>query len=454
MTVVDLAMSSVRHRRSAFVATFLTLFLGAVIVMAFAAMVDTAAGDGVDSTTSEALNTMGTMVGGWSLIIVVFAVISTLGLSVRQRASELALLKSIGATPGQVNRLIVGETFVVAIVATVAALAPAALAGKLLLEILQETGQAGEEVAYAFGSTALTVGFAVTVVGATVAAAAAARRSGRMRAREAMSAAALEQPRMGRKRVVAAGVFIALGVYLGIMTATVFHGKGMDAMQTAGQASVWFGIGLALLAPTLLRKVTGWLGGLLMRSGSGGWLAVQNMEQRTQQMAGALMPVILFTAISTGTLYMQSIENAAAPSPNSTIPAGEAQTVETLNFVVVGMIAVFAAIMVINTLVAATTHRRQEFGQQRLAGSTPPQVLRMVGMEGAVLASAGVLFGSMASIVTVIPFSIARTSSVLPDVTIALYGGIVGVAVLLTLVSSLGAAHQAMRPPAVEAVAA
>jgi hypothetical protein len=65
------------------------------------------------------------------------------------------------------------------------------------------------------------------------------------------------------------------------------------------------------------------------------------------------------------------------------------RSIETLNFVVVGMIAVFAAIMPVNTLVAATIQRRREFGRHRLVGSTPPQVLGMVSVEGAVLTAVG-----------------------------------------------------------------
>jgi putative ABC transport system permease protein len=120
--------------------------------------------------------------------------------------------------------------------------------------------------------------------------------------------------------------------------------------------------------------------------------------------------------------------------------------------VVTGLIALFACIMLINTLVAATTYRRREFGQQRLVGATPGQVLGMVTFEGAALAVTGVLFGGMASLVTVLPYSIARTDSVVPDSSLWMFAGIVAVAV--TLASSLGTARRVIRTPAVEAVAA
>jgi hypothetical protein len=132
-------------------------------------------------------------------------------------------------------------------------------------------------------------------------------------------------------------------------------------------------------------------------------------------MGTALMPIILFTVIAAGTLYMQSIENSVAHVPGS-VTLAEAQNIETLNLVV-SMIAVFAAITLLNTLAAA-----------------------------------GVFLGSIASLATIIPYRIARTGAILPDTTILLCLGIVVVAVLLTLGSNLGAARRTIRLPAVDAI--
>jgi ABC-type antimicrobial peptide transport system permease subunit len=447
-----LALRSLRFRAGAFLASFVVMFLGATILMAFASMLDTGMGEGVPATSKETLITMASVVGGWGLLLVVFAVTSTLTLSVHQRSTEMALLKSIGATPAQIGRMIVGEAAVVAIAAALLAIPPAMLGGRLLLELLASTDQVAPDVAYAFGPIAINMGLGITFVSATIAAVLTARRATRMRAAESLVAAATDNARMSKKRMVAAWIFIALGLNMGVMTATVMHGKGTDAMQTAGQASIWFAIGLALLAPVLVRTVTVVLAGLLQTLGGvSGYLTVQNVRQRTNQMASALMPIILFTGIATGTLYMQSIENGAAAA-EGIAQTNEQKNIETLNFVVIGMVVLFAAIMLINTLIAATTYRGREFGQQRLVGATPPQVLRMVSIEGIVLTATGVLFGTIASMVTILPFSIARTSSVLPDSTIGIYLGIVALAVTLTLATSLGTTRRAIRTPAIEAV--
>jgi ABC-type antimicrobial peptide transport system permease subunit len=449
-----LALRSLRHRAGGFAASFIAMFLGATMLMAFASMLDTAGGAHVDADSEETLFNMATIVGGWGLIIIAFAVASTLTLSVRQRGAEMALLKNVGATPAQVGRMIVGEAALVSLVAAAAAIPPAILGGRLLFERLQATDQVAPAVDYAFGPVAIGMGLGITFVGATIAALVTARRAARMRASEALLDAEIDRAPMRRRRIVAAFLFLALGLDTAIVTMTVFNGEGIDAMQTAGQASIWASIGLALLAPALVRRVSARLARVVeRRGGAAGYLAAQNVRQRTRETAGALMPIILFTAIATGTLYMQSIENAADPAANASITAAEARNIETLNLVVVGMIAVFAAIMLINTLVAATARRRREFGRQRLAGSTPPQVLRMVSLEGAVLAATGVLFGSLAALFTVVPYSVARTGSIVPEATPAIYLGVVALAASLTLASGVGAARRTIRTPAVEAAA-
>lgn len=449
-----LALRSLRHRTTAFVASFLSLLLGATILMAFASMLDTSAGEGVSAVDRETLTTMAAVVGGWGLVIVAFGVASTLTLMVRQRGGEIALLKSIGATPAQIRRMIVGEAAVMAVVAAAAAIVPAILAGSLLLDLLQDTGQVGAGLQYRFGPIAVGMGLGITFAAATLAALLAARRAARMRAREAVVAAAVEDPRMSRRRIAAACLFLVLGLDLAVVTATVMRGEGVDAMATAGQASILVAIGLSLLAPALVRVVAARLAGPLERRGdAGAWLTALNVRQRSHQMASALVPVVLFVGIAVGTLSMQGIENAAVDAAGGRQTAEE-RSVETLNLVVVAMISLFAAIMLVNTLVAATTYRRGEFGQQRLAGSTPPQVLGMVGLESLVLLCTGVLFGTIASLFTIVPFSVARTGTVLPGSPIGVYLATVGAATLLTLGSSLCAARRALRTPAVEAAAA
>jgi putative ABC transport system permease protein len=245
-------------------------------------------------------------------------------------------------------------------------------------------------------------------------------------------------------------VFLVIGANCAVLTATLMDGKGIDAMQTGGQAGIWASIGLALFAPELLRLVTAVLAGPVRWAGGvAGELAVLGVRQRTRQLAGAVMPVALFTGIATGTVYMQGIEDDAAAG---TVQPDYAQDAQTLNYVVVGMITVFVAIMLVNTLVAATAHRRREFAQQRLAGSTRGQLLAMVALEGLLVTATGVLAGSVASLFTILPFGSARADRWWPDATPAAYAVIVAVAVALTAFALLGTTRRAIRGVAVAAL--
>ena len=432
--MIAVALRNLRHRPGGFVATFLSAFLGAALIMAFASLLDTASG--AYATSNESLVTTASVGGGWCLVIVAFAVTSTLTLAVRQRDHQFALLRSVGATGPQLRRMIVGEAVAVALPASAVAVPVGWALGRVLVDLLQNTGQVASTIDPVFGPIALGAGFGVTLAGSLAAAVATARRTaaqGRRRQRPLL-------------RRIGAGLFLLTGANCAVLTATLMDGKGIDAMQTAGQAGIWAAIGLALLAPELLRLVTAVLSPVVRLFGAPGELALSG-----PRLSSAVMPVLLFTGIATGTVYMQGIEDRAAAGQ---IQPAFAQDIQTLNYVVVGMVTVFVAIMLVNTLIAATTHRRREFAQQRLAGATRGQVTGMVALEGVLITVTGVLGGLVASLFTVLPFGSARADRVWPDASPAAFGIVAAIAVVLTASALVQTARRALRGPATAAVRA
>jgi putative ABC transport system permease protein len=124
-----------------------------------------------------------------------------------------------------------------------------------------------------------------------------------------------------------------------------------------------------------------------------------------------------------------------------------------LNYVVVGMIALFAAMTMVNTIVAAMAGRRRELAQERLAGATPGQLAAMVAIESAVLATIGIVAGAVASLATIVPYSIVRGGSLLPDAPVSIAAGVAAAALVLTMAASLAASRRAGGLPAELAVA-
>ncbi|MBW8481237.1 FtsX-like permease family protein [Actinomadura parmotrematis] len=448
-----LALRSLRRRAGAFTASLAAMALGSAIIMAFASMLDTARAGGATGQARSTLVTMASVVGGWGLLLVAFAVTSTLTLAIEQRAAETALLKSAGATPGQLTRMIVGEACGLAAAGTALGVLPGALAGRGLLGLLHGTHQVPADVGYAFGAAALSIGAGVTFASAFLAALVAARRAGRTGAAASLAAASAGTARLSRKRLVLAALFLLGAVDEAVVTVTVMDGKGSDAMATSGQADILAAIGLALLSPVLVR----WAAALLDRPfrafGAAGDLAITTMRRRAPSVASAVTPVVLFTGTAVGTLFLQATENAATAAAGLAKTADQ-KAIETLNLTVIGMVVLFTAIMLVNTLVAATAHRRREFAQARLAGAVPGQVLGAVALESAAVILIGVACGTVAAVFTVVPFGLARKGSAAPDGSVWTYLAVVGLAVALTGITALGAARRTVRTPAIEAVTA
>lgn len=152
--------------------------------------------------------------------------------------------------------------------------------------------------------------------------------------------------------------------------------------------------------------------------------------------------------MATGTLHLMAIQSDVT---EGMVKDAEAKNIEFLNYVVVGMIAVFTAIMIVNTLVAAMVQRRREFGQQRLTGATRGQLLGMVGIEGVLLTVVGVVLGILASTATIVPYSMVKLDQPLPNSGVGLLLGVMGVAALATVGTGLIAARRGLRIPAIDA---
>jgi putative ABC transport system permease protein len=428
-------MRSIRQRPGRFLATLLSAFLGAAVIMTFSSMHDTAGRPGVDPVSAETLRTAAGVVGGYGTLLVFFAVASTLTVNVRQRAAELELLRCSGATPAQLKRMVVGEAAAVALAGAALAIVPAVLGGRLLLEVFRDSGQVADSVGHSFGPIALTTGIGTTLLAAAGAAFLALRRAARGR-REG-----------GRARTVLAYAALAAG---GAAACSTFAFSATDAALMAPPAygAILLSVGCALMAPRLL---VGVLDRLPLR-GACGWLAVRNLRERSGPLAGILMSLILFTAVSTATLTMQAVESDAVAA-SGRVKSVDAKNLETLNFTVVGIVVVFVCVMLVNSLYAATTYRGREFGQQRLAGATPGQVLGVVGTETLVLTVTGVLFGTPAALAGIVPFTVVRGDAVVPGQTAGVWAVVVSVAAAVTLGTALTTARRVLRAPAVRAVA-
>jgi putative ABC transport system permease protein len=427
--VTGLAIRSLRHRATAFTATFLAVFLGSAMIGSFAAVAETGTGP-VSDADAETLATMGGVVGAWGSLIVLFSVASTVGITVTHRATELGLLRTVGASPRQVRRLVRSETLVVATVAAALGGVVAYAGGAGMLALLRGP-MVSESVTYDAGPISVGGAALGMVLTSLLASSVAARRATRGPARLVLAEAAAEAGRIRWWRIAAAVLLIGYGVVMAMVTVLVTADSDdpYAAMQTSGSSSILVGVGMAALAPVWLR----WAARLLpaSRRGAATYLAVGNAQYRAPLLAGVLAPIIVLVSAAVGVVMLVGIDGRTL---EGTVEGAELVTL--LNYVVTGMLALFAAIMVVNGIAAMLAHRRTELARLQLIGATPTQVRASVRAEMTIVAVVGVLLGGLASLATVLPFADARGEGLVPDGQLWFPPLVAAVAVGLTLAAA------------------
>ncbi|MCF2526786.1 FtsX-like permease family protein [Yinghuangia soli] len=124
------------------------------------------------------------------------------------------------------------------------------------------------------------------------------------------------------------------------------------------------------------------------------------------------------------------------------------------NAFILGAIAVFTALGVVNTIVMATASRAREFAVLRLAGTTRRQVTAMLRREFAVAAAVGIGIGTGIAWLTLGAFANGITGRFDPAMPPAIYLPLVAATVALIYGSGLLAARSALRRDPVEAIGA
>ncbi|MEU3732053.1 ABC transporter permease [Streptomyces sp. NPDC033538] len=231
-----------------------------------------------------------------SAFVTVFVVASAFAFTVAQRRREFGLLRTIGATPRQVRRMVYGEALVVgAAGAAVGALLGAVLA-PALTGLLVDAGfqPAGFEVRLRWWVPAGA--FAVGPVVALLGAGAASRRASRVRPLEAMREAVVDSRPMTRRRWITGLAATALGAACSVGTA--FSGADGMVLLTLGTA-MGLTTGLTLLLPALVGPVIGALTRpLTRRPGATALLVRENMITAVRRTAATVAPVLATVAFA------------------------------------------------------------------------------------------------------------------------------------------------------------
>ncbi len=228
-----------------------------------------------------------------------FLIYNTFSMLVAQRTRELALLRAIGASHGQVLHSILAEAVAVAVVASIVGIVVGAGFARGLQFLFQAAGAPFPASALVFAprtiAVSLIVGLVITVLSAMLP----ARRAATIPPVAAMRD---ETPpiRTLRRRTVIGGFLAGAGLGLAIMAPRLAEFGTQRGALMAGVAAGLILLGVLALAPELARPATAVLGGVFR--GVTGRLARGNTRRnprRTAATAGALtIGVALMSAIS------------------------------------------------------------------------------------------------------------------------------------------------------------
>ncbi|MFG1805052.1 FtsX-like permease family protein [Streptomyces sp. NPDC049040] len=255
------------------------------------------------------LVSMGGAIGGTSLLVAVLVVVGTFALSIQQRHRELALLRAIAATSGQIRRLIGREALLVGGAAGVlGSLAGLPLAHWLLGRFVA-IGALPDTLRPTVGFLPMAAGTGATLLGAWAAARISARRIARIHPAQALAEAATER-RTGRGRTVAGLILLAGGGALVAVLGT------LDTEPAATPVTYLCVVVLAgavsLLGPFVVAAGTALLAGPLRLGRFPGLMAGRNVRHNAVRMAAAVTPLALLVAMSSTVLFVRPTLDAAA----------------------------------------------------------------------------------------------------------------------------------------------
>ncbi|MGW6682122.1 FtsX-like permease family protein [[Kitasatospora] papulosa] len=265
---------------------------------------------------AEALTAVNALLGtaaGITGFVSVFVVASTFSFAVAQRRREFGLLRTAGATPGQVRRTVVVEALVVGVLASAAGCLLGDAAAPLLAGRLADEGLAPAWFAVGDATwplhTAFWTGLGVALAGVAVA----SHRAGRIRPVEALRDAAVDAGGIPLSRLLAGAAVLLTG--LGLLGWSLVTDPG-DALKRKAYIlqPMWIIVGCALLAPLLVRPLTRLLTWLPARlPGATGLLARQNASASLRRTAAVAAPVLITVAL-TGSLLgtVATIDEARA----------------------------------------------------------------------------------------------------------------------------------------------
>jgi len=274
------------------------------------------------TTVSQALSSLNTLLLVFALIslfVGAFTIFNTFSIIVGQRTRELALLRVVGASRGQVLRSVLSEAAIVGFVSSAIGVGLGVAAAVGLKALLGGFGASLPSGSLTFEPRTAVVGLAVGTLVTVVSAIGPARNAVRIPPVAALTARAADGAGAGlaRRRLISGTALTVLGVLL------LALGLSKPVVALVGAGAVCIFVGVAMLAPAIARPLSDLIGRpLAALLGTPGWLGRENSMRspaRTAQTASALM--VGLALVSAMAVFGASYSQSATSSVDQAISA-------------------------------------------------------------------------------------------------------------------------------------
>lgn len=246
-----------------------------------------------DTEALVAVNALLGTAGGVTAFVSVFVVASTFAFAVAQRRRELGLLRTAGATPGQVRRMLLGEAAVVGVVASAAGCLLGSRAAPVLARFLVEERLAPDWFTVGGHTWPYQVAFWTGLLVALTGAAAATVRAGRVRPVEALREAAVDSRALTPGRLLVGAALLATALGLLAWRIATDPGEALHRKTYITQPMLLI-TAVALLTPLLVRPLLR----VVRLPGVIGLLVRENAAAGVRRTAAIAAPVLITVALA------------------------------------------------------------------------------------------------------------------------------------------------------------
>ncbi|MCL2255579.1 MAG: FtsX-like permease family protein [Firmicutes bacterium] len=400
--IFKIGMRFIRFRPVLFIGAFITLMIGAAVIGIASMGLSSAivSFDGQNEVMIVAMSIFGTI----SAAIAFFIIAGTFAFGIALRRKEFALFRLVGGSGGQLGRMIMAESFVVSIFASLMGSIIAYFFFPFFLDMINGVGLSQTLMVMPFVWLPLPVAFAIAVAIANLGAFSASRKATKVSPSEVLRDSSLDTKVMTKKKIAVGSIMILLG--LGMYLIAILVNTGFDgSVPIVIFGTIFLVAGFVIFSPSFLPQI-GYAFTRPFANSVTGKIATSGVKTSKRKTSSLISPIITSIAILMTTALTFGAMDAIMESPPEQVLINQ-----TMMLIVIVPSIVFSAIAIINTSLMAASTRRDEIVKMKLLGVNSAQIKIIVLKETLITIILGIGVGLGIALFAAAVFQISLMSA-------------------------------------------